>query len=344
MNPETIRQLPKIVSKYRMPHYGKAIRQIITSFVPFLIIRSVMYYSMSISYRLVIPLAIINAFFLVRIFIIQHDCGHQSFTSSTVLNNFIGRCCSMLTRIPYTYRAKSHNFHHNHNSKLRKHRDIGDIHTYTVQEYSQLSRFRKLIYRIFRSAPVMFGLWPAWYVIVQWRLPLVWITWRSKERRSLIRSNLVLAVIYWTIRFALGWQALVFIQLPVLLCFGTIAIRFFYVQHQHELTYKAREGKRDYVTAAIQWSSYYDLPGRMHWLTGNIGYHHIHHLNASIPSYQLPRCFRENTILKDLANRLTFTQSLSSIFNHLWDEQQQKMISFRMYRTLYKPHQHKQHC
>lgn len=155
---EIIRQLPKIVSKYRVPDFKKATWQMITSFVPFIAIRLLMYYSMSTSYRLLVPLAIINAFFLVRIFIIQHDCGHQSFTSSAKINNFIGRCCSMLTRIPYTYRAKSHNFHHNHNSKLRKHRDIGDIHTYTVQEYSQLHRFRKLIYRLFRSAPVMFGL------------------------------------------------------------------------------------------------------------------------------------------------------------------------------------------
>ncbi len=310
----------------------------ITSFGPFFTILVLMYiviYFEQLPNWLIMPLAIINGFFLVKIFIIQHDCGHQSFTPNKKANNVIWKICSVISLIPYSYRAKSHSFHHNHNNKLWEHRDIGDIMTYTVEEFKKLTAWGKLKYKAFRNPLVMFGIGPTWYILIQNRLPLITFEWRNKERRSLLWSNLLLIGIYVALGLIFGWKILVMAHLPIVLCFGIIAIWFFYVQHQHQETYKEWTDKRDYVMASIKWSSFYDLPRFFHRLTGNIGYHHIHHLNASIPNYELVRCFKENPVLQQLANRLTFAQSLSCLWNHLWDEKQQKMISFREYKRLY---------
>ncbi len=330
-----LKQLPSLVNKYRMPSFSQATLQSLTSFLPYVVLWLAMYFLLDISYILVLVLAIVNAFFLVRIFIIQHDCGHQSFTKSNKINDLLGQIASVLTWMPYQYRAKGHEFHHNHNAILRDFRDIGDIETLTVEEYSKLSPLKKIGYRLFRSAPVMFFIIPLRYILIHNRLPLIRLQWRHKEYISLIYHNLMLIVFYGWLWWIIGFKALFMIQFPVLLCFGTIAIWFFYIQHQHEATYKARQDKREYVRAAVQWSSFYDLPRFFHRLTGNIGYHHIHHLNSLVPSYQLARCFREQPLLQKVANRLTFRQSLRCMWHHLRDEQQQKMISFRAYYRLY---------
>ncbi len=330
-----LKQLPKLVSSYRVPSFSQAALQFIYSFVPFVGIRTAMYFLMDVSYLLVLLLAIVNGFFLLRLFVIQHDCGHQSFTKSRKVNNIIGFVCSMLTLVSYTYRAKSHSFHHDHNQKMREHRDIGDINTYTVEEYSKLSRRARLKYRIFRSAPVLFGIGPSRYFIIKNRLPMDKVIYKTKEFLALIRNNLALIAVYTIIGFIFGRKSLVLMQLPIVIWFSTISMRLFYIQHQHEFGYKAWHDKREYVRAAVEWSSFYDLPRFFHWLTGNIGYHHIHHLNASVPSYQLARCFREQPLLQQVAKRVTFRESLSCLRNHLRDEQQQKMISFRAYYRLY---------
>lgn len=334
----SIQELPKLVSKYRIPNNKKALIQMITSFWPFFLLMSFMYlviYFQSLPNRLIIPLSIINGFFLVRIFIIQHDCWHQSFFQNKKLNTIVWNICSYFSLIPYSYWAKSHNFHHNHNSKLRKYRDIGDIFTYTVDEFKKLSSWWKLKYKAFRNPFVMFWLGPTWYVLLQNRLPTIHLEWRSKERKESIINNIGIVWVYITLWMLFWRKTLLFAHLPVIMCFATVAIWFFYVQHQHELTYKSREEKWDYVTAAIQWSSFYDLPKRMHRFTGNIWYHHIHHLNASIPNYQLVKCFNENEILQSSVHKLTFKKSLECLWCHLRDENQQKMISFREFRKKY---------
>jgi omega-6 fatty acid desaturase (delta-12 desaturase) len=335
---QTLKQLPKLVAHYRRPNFKKAALQMLTSFGPFLAVLVVMYsiaYYNFLPYWTLAPLAIINALFLVRIFIIQHDCGHQSFTPSQYRNDAIGKISSLFSIIPYTYRAKGHNFHHNHTNKLREHRDIGEIMTYTVEEYKNLSPLGKFWYRVFRSAPVMFGLIPTWYVLIQSRFPTISLEWWTKERGSLLISNILIFGFYTSLILLLGWKVFLLTHVPILFSFATIAIRFFYIQHQYEFSYKSFEDRREYVRAAVEGSSFYDLPKIRHRLTGNIWYHHIHHLNASIPSYELARCFKENKILQDVARRLTFTQSLSCIRRHLRDEHQQKMISFREYYRRY---------
>ncbi len=324
-------RLPQVVKAYQNPDTKKAITQIITSFGPFVAVWVLMYFSLDWSLWITFALAILNAFFLVRIFIIQHDCGHQSFTKYRWLNDALGHISSIISLIPYKYWAKSHNFHHGHNGKLWEHRDIGDVETLTIEEYEKLSKMKRLGYRIYRSAPVMFGIVPVWYMFLHHRMPLIKMKGWEKVNRSLILNNI------WTVGFfALliglgGWKVTLLVHVPILLFFGIIAIWFFYVQHQYEEAYKEWVEKWDYITAAIKGSSFYNLPRVFHWLTGNIGYHHIHHLNPLVPNYNLAKCHNENPIFEQMATKITFLESLKCVFNHLWDEKEKRMISFNEY-------------
>jgi omega-6 fatty acid desaturase (delta-12 desaturase) len=330
-DPALLQRLPAIVKAYQIPNTQKAVTQVLNSFLPFVAIWIAMYLLIDVSFWLVLPLAAVNAFFLVRIFIIQHDCGHQSFTGSRKANDIIGEVCSMISFMPYRYWAKSHNFHHGHNGILWEHRDIGDVKLLTVKEFRALSRFEKVRYFLFRSVPVLFFIGPAWYLLIQNRLPLIRFKGWEHAHRALLKHNLLLLAVHVGVVLLLGYKAFLMVHLPILLFFAVIAIWFFYVQHQHETTYKEWKDKWDYIRAAIQGSTYYKLPRLFHWLTGNIGYHHIHHLNPLVPNYQLARCHQENPLLDQLANKITFWQSLRCIYNKLWDEDQQRMISFREY-------------
>lgn len=328
---DLISSLPQVVKAYQVPDTGKAILQIFTSFGPFFALWVLMYFSLDWSLWLTFGLAAVNAFFLVRIFIIQHDCGHQSFTKYRRLNDLLGFVASFLSLIPYRYWAKSHNFHHGHNGKLWEHRDIGDVETLTVAEFEKAGRLRRFGYRIYRSAPIMFGIIPVWYMFLHHRLPLIKLKGWEKVNRSLLLNNIWTVAAFAGLIAWLGWKVVLLVHVPILIFFGVIAIWFFYVQHQHEAAYKEWIEKWDYLTAAIKGSSFYKLPRLFHWLTGNIGYHHIHHLNPLVPNYNLARCHRENPVLDEVASKITFLESLKCMFNHLWDEQEQRMISFKEY-------------
>ncbi|MDO8365492.1 MAG: fatty acid desaturase [Saprospiraceae bacterium] len=335
-DPQVLKQLPSIVKSYQLPNTRKAVVQILNSFLPFVAIWVAMYFLIDVSFWLVLPLAAINAFFLVRIFIIQHDCGHQSFTHNRKANDFIGEVCSMLSFMPYRYWAKSHNFHHGHNGILWEHRDIGDINLLTVQEFKALPRWKKFHYALFRSFPVLFVIGPAWYLLIQNRFPLIRLKGWEHAHRALWKHNLLLIGLHVGLILLLGYKAFLMVHLPILLFFSVIAIWFFYVQHQHETAYKEWKDKWDYIRAAVQGSTFYNLPKIFHWLTGNIGYHHIHHLNPLVPNYELARCHHENPIMDKVANKITFIQSLRCMFNKLWDEEQERMITYREYLRKYR--------
>jgi len=326
-----LQQLPAIVKAYQVTDRKKATIQILNSFLPFVAIWVAMYLLLDVSVWFTLALAVVNAFFLVRIFIIQHDCGHQSFTASRKTNDFLGQVCSIISFMPYRYWAKSHNFHHGHNGLLWEHRDIGDIQLYTVEEFKKLSRFQKFQYILFRSAPVLFLVGPVYYLLIQNRFPVIRLKGWEHAHRALLRHDLILVSFYALLIWLLGFKAFLLVHLPILVVFSVIAVWFFYVQHQHETTYKEWKDKWEYLRAAIQGSTYYKLPRIFHWLTGNIGYHHIHHLNPLVPNYQLARCHHENPVFDRVANAITFTQSLRCIFNKLWDEKEERMISFREY-------------
>jgi omega-6 fatty acid desaturase (delta-12 desaturase) len=329
-------ELPAIVRRYQLPNKRKATIQILNSFLPFFAIWVAMYLFRDVSGWLIAALAVVNAFFMVRIFIIQHDCGHQSFLRSRKANNIIGVVCSMITFIPYKYWAKNHLYHHGHNGILDQNRAIGDINTLTVNEYRALSRTKQLQYAVFRSAPVLFLIGPLVYIFYNNRFPIIRLKGWEIVNRALLWNNLLLLATYSTLVYLLGWSAFLLVQLPILMAFGTIALWFFYIQHQHEYTYKAWKNNWDNLRASIQGSSYYKLPRLFHWLSGNIGYHHIHHLNSLVPNYELARCHHENPIFDQVANTLTFWQSLHCIYNKLWDEDKEKMIGWREYSNMQK--------
>lgn len=327
------RSLIKGFSKYTQTSKTKAAIQILNSFLPFIGLWILMYISLDYSYWITLGLGIINAFFLVRIFIIQHDCGHRSFLSNSVARNIVGYVCSLCSSIPYHYWAKSHHIHHSHNGQLEV-RDIGDINTLTVREFKSLSPWGKFRYRIYRSIAVMFVLGPIYYVLIHNRLPMIQMDVFKNEKFRLWLNNFILLGIFITLGYFLGWYKFFMTHLTIIVLFSVIAIWFFYVQHQHEEAYKQWKDKWDYLTAAIRGSTYYKVPKLFNWLTGNIGIHHIHHLNPAIPNYNLQKALAENQWINQYVTTITFWESLKLASNKLWDESQQRMITFKEYYHL----------
>ena len=296
-----------------------------------------MYLCYSISIWITLALAFVNAFFLVRIFIIQHDCGHQSFTKSKKANNVIGTLCSLFSSVPYKYWAKVHNHHHGHTGQLEE-RDIGDINFLTVKEFKARGKWGRFRYRFFRHPITLFIIVPIFYFTISNRIPKIknFKGMVSRIRRSQIKNNAIIFVLYALLAIVLGWKQFLFIQLSIIFVFSIIAFWFFYVQHTHETSYHTWKENWDFLLASIRGSSYYKLPKLFQWLTGNIGFHHIHHLSSRIPNYNLEKCVKENPILNKYANILTFRESLKSMHIKLWDEQRMRMISFKEFYRLEK--------
>ncbi len=321
----------KIVARYQVPDWKQATWQLVNSFGPFVALWVAMYFAYDHSLLLTLGLGVINAFFLVRIFIIQHDCGHYSFLKSRKRNDFVGWVCSFFSTIPYTYWSRVHSYHHGHTGQL-EHRDIGDIDFLTVDEYRAKSTWGRLKYRIFRNPFVIFGIVPVIYFGVMLRLPKITFPGWNKVHVKQHLNNLALLGVYVLLGYALGWVEFAVIQGSIVFFFGVIAFWFFYVQHQHEETYMRWSEKWDYLLAAIRGATFYDLPRVAHFLTGNIGFHHIHHLSSRIPNYNLARCARENPVLQKYVTRVNFRESLPMMFNKLWDERAGRMISFREFQ------------
>jgi len=321
------------LSKYTKPKTGVAIRQMFNSFLPFVGLWILMYLSLDYSVFITFGLGMINAFFLVRIFIIQHDCGHRSFLKNNTARNIIGFCCSMVSMIPYKYWAKSHHVHHSNNGMLEL-RDIGDINTLTVKEYQALSSWGRFKYKVYRSPLVMFVIGPLYYILVHNRLPLIDMVQFKKVKKTLIWNNLALIGIFAVLVLTLNWWKFVVTHAAVMVPFAIIAIWFFYVQHQHEEAYKEWKDKWDYVTSALRGSSYYKVPRVFNWLTGNIGIHHVHHLNPAIPNYNLKQCITENPWLNKYTTVMGFWESLKLASHKLWDEKSKRMITFKEFRMM----------
>lgn len=330
---EELKHWKKIIKPYQKPSTKKAVTQLLNTFLPYLALWVLMYFSLRWSYWITFALALVNGFFLARIFIIQHDCGHMSFFKSRRWNKFIGWFCSFFSTIPFDYWAAVHNFHHGHSGQLEL-RDIGDVPMLTSDEFRRRSRLGKLSYRIFRTPFFLFVIVPLGYLIGPMRIPFIRVKSAKKEYRSMLKNNIVLVLVYVGLGFLLGWKAFFLVQLPIVAIFMIIAFWFFYVQHQHEETYKRWKENWNFLVASIRGATYYKLPKVFQWLSGNIGFHHIHHLSARIPNYNLERCAKENPILQKYVTTMTFRDSLKCIFNKLWDEQQQRMITFREFYRL----------
>jgi len=333
---DSLKNWRELVSSYKIPDNKKAVFQILNTFIPFVGLWTLMYFSLNWSIWITMAIGLVNALFLVRIFIIQHDCGHQSFSSSRKANKFIGKICSCFSSLPFSYWAKIHNFHHGHNGQIEVW-DIGDIPTLTVDKYKQKSWLGKVAYRIWRMPIVTFVIAPIYYFSIANRIPTYTKKMKNAKRMvtSLIKDNLLIVIVYVALSFLFGWKFL-FIQFFLIFTFGIIAFWFFYVQHQHERSYKQLRENWDYLLSAIKGSSYYKLPRVFQWLTGNIGIHHIHHLNSLIPNYNLPKALKDHPILTKYATTISFRESLSLMKHKLWDEVDERMVSFREASRLIK--------
>jgi len=325
---EKLKNWKHIIQEYQVPDNKKAILQMVTTFLPYIGLWALMYVSLNWSIWITIAIGLINVFFLVRIFIIQHDCGHQSFLKSQKLNNTIGFICSFFSTIPFKYWAKVHNHHHGHTGQLEE-RNIGDINFITVEEYRSRSRWKRFTYRLFRHPVVLFVIAPFWYFVFSNRVPSFNLKGWNKIRRTQVINNIFIVAVYIGLAYLLGWGKFLMIQLFLVFAFFCVAFWFFYVQHQHEETYMRWRQNWDYLLASVRGASYYKLPKIFQWLTGNIGLHHIHHLSARIPNYNLEKCLKENPLFTKYAKTLTFWDSIKTVSLKLYDEERERMISFK---------------
>jgi omega-6 fatty acid desaturase (delta-12 desaturase) len=312
---------------YREASHARAMFEIGVTAGSLVLLWFMMRLSLGVGYWLTLLLSVPAAGFLVRLFLIQHDCGHGAFFRHRIVNDWVGRVIGVLTLTPYDYWKRNHAIHHASSSNLDR-RGIGDIETLTVQEYRARSWLARGAYRIYRNPLVMFGVGPAYLFFLQHRIPLNqmcagWKPWLSTMATN-VAIILAVACMVWTV----GVQTFFLVHAPITLLAASIGVWLFYVQHQYEDVIWAREQAWTLHESALTGSSHYHLPGVLRWFTANIGVHHVHHLNSRIPYYRLPEVLRDHPELKE-AGQLTLRQSLRGARLALWDETRQKLISFR---------------
>lgn len=301
--------------------------------MPFVLIWILMLYSLDYGWWITFLLAFPAAGFSIRLFIIQHDCGHGSFFKSQRANDLCGLFCSIFTFTPYHYWRKKHAIHHKNAGNLH-HRGVGDIYTMTVSEYYRQSRWGKLKYRLYRNPLILFIVFPTVLFIILYRFPSPRDRNLKSYAFSVYTTSLVIGLLIGTLIWLTGVESFLLVQLPISVITSSTGAWLFFVQHQFEDTYWAEEDNWDFTKAALHGSSYYKLPKVLQWFTGNIGFHHIHHLSPRIPNYLLERCQKENPELQNTASVLTIRKSFKSMLLSLWDENQKKLVSFRQSKKL----------
>jgi omega-6 fatty acid desaturase (delta-12 desaturase) len=320
-----------VLRKYREPNHARSVFELIITAGPFLLLWVLAWLALDVGYWLSLLLVVPAAGFLVRLFMIQHDCGHGSFFRDRVTNDWVGRALGALTFTPYGYWRRSHAVHHASSGNLEE-RGIGDITTLTVREYLNLSKWGRLRYRIYRHPIVLFGFGPAYLFILQQRLPVGlmvgkgWQPWISA-----MATNAAIALLVAGTMWLVGVKPFLLLHLPIVALAASIGVWLFYVQHQFEDTFWTDSSNWNVHEAALHGSSYYDLPAVLRWFTANIGVHHVHHLCSRIPYYRLPQVLRDYPELKGVG-RMTIMESFGCVQLTLWDEAHRRLIPFRELR------------
>ncbi|UZK64928.1 fatty acid desaturase [Sphingomonas sp. M1-B02] len=320
------------VAAFRATDNVRAWLELAASAMPLLLLWGLMWLALDVHYALTLLLAVPAAGFLLRLFLIQHDCGHGAFFKGRRANDWVGRFLGVLTLTPYGYWRRTHSMHHAGTGNLDR-RGVGDVETLTVREYAGLTAFGRLRYRLYRNPLVLFGLGPAFVFFLQHRLPIGLMRAGWQPWISTMGTNAGIALLWTGLILLVGLGPFLMIQLPITLIAASIGVWLFYVQHQFEDTYWSEADGWKFHDAALYGSSYYVLPPVLNWFTANIGMHHIHHLSSAVPFYRLPAVLKARPEFETI-NRLTIRQSLKLVRLVLWDEASKRMVSFRGLREL----------
>ena len=318
------------VARFQKPALWRGIWQIVNSVGTYALLWYLMYLSLPVSPWLTAGLAILAAAFLVRVFIIFHDCGHGSFFASRKANDIVGIVTGVLTFTPYRHWRWEHALHHATSGDL-DHRGVGDMWTMTVQEYLDATRWKRFCYRMARNPVVFLVLAPTLLLLIWQRIP----TRKAgrRERRSVHWTNLGILVMAAGLGWLFGIKTYLLIQLTITIVSGAAGVWLFYVQHQFEGVYWERDEEWDFASAALRGSSFYKLPRVLQWFSGNIGFHHIHHLSPRIPNYHLESCHHADPLFQTV-KPVTLWSSARSFTFRLWDEKQRRLVSFGHLRTV----------
>ena len=317
----------RILARYREPSRTRSVTELVITIVPLVLLWTLMWAALDLGYWFCLVLAVPAAGLLVRLFMIQHDCGHGAFFRHRLANDWVGRVLGVLTLTPYDFWRRTHAIHHASSGNLDQ-RGIGDIDTLTVREYLALSRWGRLRYRLYRHPIIMFGIGPAYLFLLQHRLPVGLMRRGWQPWLSTMATNAAIAGVIGTVIWFVGVGAFLLVHLPIMLLAASVGVWLFYVQHQFEGTFWAEDGAWNVHAAALHGSSHYDLPAVLRWFSANIGVHHVHHLSSRIPYYRLPDVLREHPELV-ATGRLTLIESLRCVRLVLWDEGKRRLISFR---------------
>lgn len=320
------RDWTKNLGRYREPNHARSVFELIITAGPFVLLWVMMLAALKIGYWLSLIIALPAAGFLVRLFMIQHDCGHGTLFRHRLANDWVGRVIGAVTLTPYDFWRRSHAIHHASSGDL-DHRGIGDITTLTVREYLSLSWWGRLRYRLYRHPIVLFGFGPAYLFILQHRLPVGMLGKGWQPWLSTMATNAAIAFLIVGTMWLVGVRPFLLVHLPIMLLAASIGVWLFYIQHQFAETFWAERIDWTLHEAALHGSSHYDLPSVLRWFTANIGVHHVHHLCSRIPYYRLPQVLRDHPELKDIG-RLTLLQSFGCVRLTLWDETRRRLISF----------------
>jgi len=317
-----------VVARYQRPEVWRAIWQLTNTLVPYAALWWLIYASLSISLWLTLPLVVLAGGFMVRIFIIFHDCGHGSFFKSRLANDLVGFIAGILSFTPYYHWRWEHAIHHSSSGDLDR-RGTGDVWTMTLQEYQQAPLGKKIRYRLARNPFVLFVLGPLYLFLVQHRIPSAKAP--PREKWSVYWTNLGILALGAAMSWMFGFKIYLFLQFAVIVIAGTSGVWLFYVQHQFEGVYWARGDDWDYAEAALKGSSFYKLPKILQWFSGSIGYHHIHHLSPRIPNYSLERCHKAEPLFQTV-KPITLLTSLKSFRFRLWDEHRRELVGYSALR------------